>query len=114
MADSYKNIKRYATNFEIALNSLQSGITVVNPADEVFSVLMEVENVQSIIDLPGCKFVAGIVGIHYDNGTPRLTVSLLGADSNEKILAAHRTGTEPGQEVWPKRRTLKDKSTFLP
>ena len=114
ITDSYTNIQGYADNFEGALNFLQSGITATNPKDEVFALLMEAPDVQSIINLHGCEFVAGIVGVHYDKGTPRLTISLLGADKNGDILAAHKNGTEPGQEVWPNRITLKDKSTFLP
>ena len=112
--DTYKNIKGYAANFENALNFLQSGVTAVNPADEIFAILMEKEDVQTIINLSGCRYVSAIMGVEYQSGSPRITISLLGADAAGNILAAHKNGTKPGQEVWPNRITLKDKSTFLP
>ena len=116
--DSYKNIKGYAEAFHHALFNNQIGITATEPSNEVFAVLMERDDVKNLIDalenIPEYAFLAAIMGIAKDdNGVASITISLLGTDSDGEILADHVNGALPGQEVWPNKRALNKRLTFL-
>jgi hypothetical protein len=109
--DSYEHIRNYASLFSATLtDDFQSGIGTSSSGDENFAVLMGKPNVQRLLNVEGCESLAAVIGI--EKGS--LTISLLCAGSDNKILPAHIKGTLAGEEVWTFKIQVKDMPEFLP
>jgi len=118
VADSYENIKGYATSYTSLLNSLGRGIVKSNPQDEQLIIYFEVDRINDLIRRGGngVTFLAGVLGVHkqLSSDMSEFTISLLCADSNGSILPGHVNNTIPGEEVWPNRKKVSDISSALP
>jgi hypothetical protein len=112
--DSYNNIKSYALKYQSKIVESGKGIVKSDPKEDVFAVLMKAEDVQRLVNDKRCKYLVAIMGVHLEGSkSTDMTISLLCAGEDKRILQAHRDGDLHGEEVWPDTIPLGSLGTLL-
>lgn len=114
--DTYDQIKTYSERLLAQYQALGRGITTDAPEDETLVVYMDVARVKRLLTIvPANGYVAAFPGIHTaGTGQNQLTISLLAADNNLRILPNHTTGNVCGEESWDNRNILGNMAAVLP
>lgn len=109
-AETYSNIRSFATSLFQLLVDRNQGISNSTPQDEKLVFYMDKQQVLELLNQTGCEKIAAVLGI--EGG--KATVSLLCTDSNNRILESHITGSLDGQETWDQSASGSDLTTALP
>ena len=100
-ATTYNSIKSMSADFKTALSNQE----IPYPFDVATSelvVLVDLEEDLGDILAENPAKLALVLGIDEN----RLTVCILGADSNGDVLSVHTSGSLAGQQRWPDTKTI--------
>lgn len=113
--DSYEEIKAHSQRLFKQFQTLGRGIATDSPQEETMVVYMDMNKVKRLLPrVPADGYIAALPGIASGSGKEHLTISLLAADRNFRIMPDHISGGVCGEQSWDNRNIMSSMDVVLP